>query len=114
VFGLPDGYFGTSMAAPHVSAAAALVIASGVLGPHPTSRRSSPGSSRRRRPLGPAARTISEYFGAGLLNAAAATIGSPTGSTGATAERLGSRPGQRDPTGTTGDPALALAARPRA
>ena len=36
VFGLPSGYFGTSMAAPHVSATAALVIASGVLGPHPT------------------------------------------------------------------------------
>ena len=36
VFGLPAGYFGTSMAAPHVSAAAALIIASGVLGPHPT------------------------------------------------------------------------------
>ena len=36
VFGLPSGYFGTSMAAPHVSAAAALIIASGVLGAHPT------------------------------------------------------------------------------
>ena len=36
VFGLPSGYFGTSMAAPHVSAIAALIIASGVIGPHPT------------------------------------------------------------------------------
>ena len=35
-FGLPSGFIGTSMAAPHVSAAAALVIASGVLGPEPT------------------------------------------------------------------------------
>ena len=35
-FGLPSGFIGTSMAAPHVSAAAALVIASGVLGRNPT------------------------------------------------------------------------------
>ncbi len=35
-FGLPTDFEGTSMAAPHVSATAALVIASGVLGPHPT------------------------------------------------------------------------------
>jgi serine protease len=35
-FGLPRKFAGTSMAAPHASAAAALVIASGVLGRHPT------------------------------------------------------------------------------
>jgi serine protease len=35
-FGLPSGFIGTSMAAPHVSAAAALVIASGIVGPDPT------------------------------------------------------------------------------
>jgi serine protease len=35
-FGIPSGYEGTSMATPHVAAAAALVIASGVLGAHPT------------------------------------------------------------------------------
>jgi serine protease len=35
-FGFPKGYVGTSMAAPHASATAALVIASGVLGPDPT------------------------------------------------------------------------------
>ena len=34
-FGLPSGFVGTSMAAPHVSATAALVIASGVLGRRP-------------------------------------------------------------------------------
>ena len=49
VFGFPSGYEGTSMAAPHVSAAAALVIASGVLGPHPSPDGSSPRASRRRR-----------------------------------------------------------------
>src|SRR5438270_882581 len=35
-FGLPSGYQGTSMATPHVSAAAALVIASHVLGVRPS------------------------------------------------------------------------------
>ena len=35
-FGYPGGYEGTSMAVPHVSAAAALVIASGVLGARPS------------------------------------------------------------------------------
>ena len=35
-FGLPDGFIGTSMAAPHVTATAALVVASGLLGPDPT------------------------------------------------------------------------------
>ena len=35
-FGLPRGYEGTSMAAPHVSATAALVLASKRLGPKPT------------------------------------------------------------------------------
>jgi serine protease len=35
-FGLPGGYEGTSMASPHVAATAALVIASGVIGPDPT------------------------------------------------------------------------------
>ena len=32
----PAGWYGTSMSTPQVSAAAALVIASGVIGPHPT------------------------------------------------------------------------------
>src|SRR3954465_5663936 len=35
-FGIPGGYIGTSMATPHAAATAALVIASGILGPHPT------------------------------------------------------------------------------
>ncbi|HEV3378836.1 MAG TPA: S8 family peptidase [Thermoleophilaceae bacterium] len=35
-FGMPRGYEGTSMAAPHVSGIAALVIASGKLGPNPS------------------------------------------------------------------------------
>jgi serine protease len=35
-FGLPRGYEGTSMAAPHVSGIAALVLATGMLGPNPS------------------------------------------------------------------------------
>jgi serine protease len=35
-FSFPSGWYGTSMAAPEVSAAAAMVIASGVIGRHPT------------------------------------------------------------------------------
>jgi serine protease len=35
-FGLPGGYEGTSMATPHVTATAALIVASGILGPDPT------------------------------------------------------------------------------
>jgi serine protease len=75
LFGLPSGYEGTSMATPEVAATAALIIASGVLGPHPT-----PVAVRARlmasaTPLGdPSDRAL---YGAGLLNAAAAT--SPTG-----------------------------------
>jgi serine protease len=82
VFGLPSGYFGTSMAAPHVSAAAALVIASGVLGPHPTVAAIVARLESTATPLGGQGENNTEYFGAGLLNAASATA--PLGSTGAT------------------------------
>ena len=68
---------GTSMAVPHVSAAAALVIASGAVG-----KRPSPTAVQRRlqataRDLGPAG--YDEFYGWGLLDAAAATApGGPT------------------------------------
>jgi serine protease len=81
-FGLPSGYFGTSMAAPHVSAIAALVIASGVLGPHPTPEQIIARLEQTALPLGPGGRDDPQYFGAGLVNAAAATA--PIGSTGPT------------------------------
>jgi serine protease len=69
-FGLPGEYMGTSMAAPHVSAAAALVIASGVIGPNP-----SPGAVEAR--LKGTARDLGtggpdSRYGSGLLDAARA------------------------------------------
>lgn len=70
-FGIPPGYDGTSMAAPHVSATAALVIASKVLGRNPT-----PDAILNR--LTATATTLGapgdhSRYGGGLVNAAAAT-----------------------------------------
>jgi serine protease len=70
-FGMPSGYEGTSMAAPHVSATAALIIASGVIG-----RRPAPAALVSR--LRATARKLGgggdeSLYGAGLVDAAAAT-----------------------------------------
>jgi serine protease len=70
-FGIPDGYEGTSMATPHVAATAALVIASGVLGRHPTPAQVARRLIATARPLG--GPTDRKLYGAGLLDAAAAT-----------------------------------------
>lgn len=67
-FGIPNYYYGTSMATPEVSAVAALVIASGVIGHHPSPAALIKRLEQTARPIGP-----SDYFGAGLLDAAAAT-----------------------------------------
>ena len=68
---------GTSMAVPHVSAAAALVIASGVLGPDPSPQAVQSRLQATARDLGAAG--YDEYYGWGLLDAAAATApGGPT------------------------------------
>lgn len=74
-FVLTERYDGTSMAAAHVSAAAALIIASGVIGRHP-----SPEAVRRR--LMATARDLGtpgpdRRYGAGLLDAEAATRPGP-------------------------------------
>jgi serine protease len=67
-FGVPSGYEGTSMATPHVSAIAALVIASGVLGPHPLPAALMARLKATARKLGDA-----RHYGAGLVDGAAAT-----------------------------------------
>jgi serine protease len=70
-FGLPSGYEGTSMATPHVAATAALVIASGVLGRHPTPAQVLARLLATARPLGGPG--DHQLYGAGLLDTAAAT-----------------------------------------
>ncbi|MEA2167162.1 MAG: serine protease [Solirubrobacteraceae bacterium] len=70
-FGLPRDYEGTSMAAPHVSATAALVIASGVIGRHPTPGQLERQLEKTADDLGVPGRD--PRYGAGKVNAAAAT-----------------------------------------
>ena len=70
-FGLPAGYVGTSMAAPHVSATAALVIASGLLGPAPAPDAIEAHLKATARDLGRPG--PDRRYGAGLVDAAAAT-----------------------------------------
>lgn len=71
-FGLPGTYEGTSMAAPHVSATAALVIASKVLGEKPTPSQLTAHLKRTARDLGP--KGYDTRYGAGLIDAGAATV----------------------------------------
>jgi serine protease len=70
-FGLPPGYEGTSMAAPHVAAVAALIIASHVLGRKPTPAQVTSRLEATARDLGPPG--YDTRYGWGLVNAAAAT-----------------------------------------
>jgi serine protease len=70
-FGLPGDFEGTSMAAAHVSGVAALVIASGVLGPHPRPSQVIDRLERTATDLG--SRGYDPDYGWGLVNAAAAT-----------------------------------------
>lgn len=69
-FGLPTTYEGTSMAAPHVSAVAALVIASGVIGRRPSPAAVEARLERTARDLGPPG--YDARYGSGLLDAGAA------------------------------------------
>ena len=59
------------MAAPHVAATAALIIASGVLGPHPTPAQLTARLKATARKLGGGGDEA--LYGAGLVDAAAAT-----------------------------------------
>ena len=70
-FGYPSGICGTSMAAPQVAAAAALVIASGVIGRHPTPAQVLKRLEQTDQPLGGS--KPNSTYGYGLLDAGAAT-----------------------------------------
>jgi serine protease len=70
-FGLASDYFGTSMSAAHVAAVAALVIASGVIGPHPTPDQVLGRLKSTSQHLGTG--WPNATYGYGLLDAAAAT-----------------------------------------
>jgi serine protease len=70
-FGMPSGYIGTSMATPHVTAAAALVIASGLLGPRPAPAAIERRLEQTARDLG--APGWDPHYGWGLLDAGKAT-----------------------------------------
>lgn len=70
-FGIPSSYQGTSMAAPHVAGTAALIIASGVIGKHPSPRALEARLKSTARDLGPAG--YDSRYGSGLIDAAKAT-----------------------------------------
>jgi len=70
-FGYPGGIFGTSMSSPEVAAAVALVIASGVLGRHPTPDQILQRLEQTAVTLGGSKPNPS--YGYGLLDAGAAT-----------------------------------------
>ena len=80
-FGIPSSYEGTSMAVPHVAATAALVVASGVLGPDPSPARIEHRLETTTRDLG--AKGYDTKYGWGLVDAAAATAPTSTGTGGA-------------------------------
>ena len=70
-FGLPGGWFGTSMATPAVTAAAAMVIASGVLGRHPTPTQVLDRLEATAQPLGSG--VPNNNYGYGLIDVGVAT-----------------------------------------
>ncbi len=77
-FGYPRGIYGTSMATPEVSATAALVIASGVIGRHPSPDAVLQRLEQTAVPIG-GSPLPNQAYGYGLLNAAAATSSTTSG-----------------------------------
>jgi serine protease len=75
-FALPGGWYGTSMAAPEAAAAAALVIASRVIGAHPAPDQILARLEQTAQTLGGA--KPNQNYGYGLLDAGAATAGPRT------------------------------------
>ena len=70
-FRYPTSYEGTSMAAAHVSATAALIIASGVLGRDPSAKEVEKRLKSTARDLGQPG--VDRQYGAGMIDAGAAT-----------------------------------------
>jgi serine protease len=70
-FGLPRKFIGTSMAAPHVSATAALIIASRIVGRHP--RPQAVEQRLKATAIDAGAPGFDSLYGAGRVDAAAAT-----------------------------------------
>ncbi|MGA9856855.1 MAG: S8 family serine peptidase [Solirubrobacteraceae bacterium] len=76
-FGYPSDYIGTSMASPEVAATAALIIASRVLGPHPTPDQILARMEMTATPLPTAGPKPNSDYGYGLINAGLATAPGP-------------------------------------
>jgi serine protease len=70
-FGLPRGFIGTSMAAPHVSATVALLLASRIIGRHP--KASAVEARLKATAIDAGTPGYDLFYGAGRLDAAAAT-----------------------------------------
>jgi serine protease len=94
-FGYPGYYIGTSMSAPEVSATAALVIASGVIGRHPSPAQLLARLQETATPLG--STRPNPAYGYGIVNAGNATSPHPLLST---APSTANPPATAPPAGT--------------
>jgi serine protease len=77
LFAIPGNYVGTSMAAAHVTGVAAMILASGTIGPQPTPQARVDAVTRRLRSTARNIGLPATQQGAGLIDAAAATEPSP-------------------------------------